>query len=226
MWLREFMEKTSSAPQPRRRERKRQQTRDTIMRAAYALFMSRGYKNVTINDIATAADVDPTTFWRHFGSKEAVLFADPLQILDRLETEIAGRPPEETVFDATINAVQVLVGEIDQDPSLTHARITIAETAPEVQQLAASIEHRGVLTLAHGIAKRMGTSLEVDGRPYVLSSMVLAAVRWIRSHPNRGSFPTTEEVFRQVYQLAGSMADLGVPREFPEGGSPKDPKLH
>jgi AcrR family transcriptional regulator len=37
------------------------------------LFREKGFDNVTIAEISEAADVDATTFWRHFGSKHAIL---------------------------------------------------------------------------------------------------------------------------------------------------------
>lgn len=195
-----------------RRDRKRQRTRATIMRAAYELIQERGYKNVTINEIATKADVDPTTFWRHFGSKEAVLFEDPMQIIARMEAELEARPAEEDVLTAALNAVQVLVSEHDRDGELARARIQIAETVPEVRQLAGAIEQDGVRVLAVGLARRLGLDAVKDFKTYVLASLVVAAVRRVRGEAlQQGRIPTNAEVFRRVRQLIVDTVSLIVP---------------
>lgn len=59
--------------QPGRRERKRRQMLDQIAGMAFELFERDGYQNVTMEQIATAADVAKGTLYNHFPVKEAVL---------------------------------------------------------------------------------------------------------------------------------------------------------
>lgn len=56
-----------------RLSRKRRQTRDRIAQAAFALFETRGYAAVTMEQIASAADVVRGTLYNHFAVKDAVL---------------------------------------------------------------------------------------------------------------------------------------------------------
>ena len=56
-----------------RRTRKKLATRTKIRHAALDLFTANGFDNVTVEQIADAADVAPMTFYRHFGTKEAVI---------------------------------------------------------------------------------------------------------------------------------------------------------
>lgn len=57
-----------------RRERKKAATRQAIADAALRLFLDRGYDQVSIRDIADAADVSTTTLFKHFTGKEALVF--------------------------------------------------------------------------------------------------------------------------------------------------------
>ncbi|KAB8195945.1 TetR family transcriptional regulator [Nonomuraea phyllanthi] len=57
-------------------ERKRQKARNAIIAAAYELFGERGFDDVTVTEIAERAEVGRTTFFRYFGDKQEVVFAD------------------------------------------------------------------------------------------------------------------------------------------------------
>ncbi|MBD8607544.1 TetR family transcriptional regulator [Aeromicrobium sp. CFBP 8757] len=61
--------------------------RDRLVAAAFDLFDVRGFDETTVDDIAKAAGVGRTTFFRHFGSKESVIFPEHDDLLAR----IAGR---------------------------------------------------------------------------------------------------------------------------------------
>lgn len=65
-------------PSPPRslRDRKRRRTKEAIRRAALELFSERGFDEVSVTDIAERAEVGRTTFFRYFGDKQEVLFAD------------------------------------------------------------------------------------------------------------------------------------------------------
>jgi AcrR family transcriptional regulator len=92
------------------RERKKIQTKETIQREAYRLFEEQGYANTTVEQIADAAEVSPSTFFRYFPSKELVLMADDL---DRVTVEALSRQPADlsplqafrSAFDITMKIV-------------------------------------------------------------------------------------------------------------------------
>jgi AcrR family transcriptional regulator len=56
-----------------RRERKKQQTRQEILRTGLELFLAQGFQETTVAQIAAAADVAASTFFLHFQSKEELV---------------------------------------------------------------------------------------------------------------------------------------------------------
>jgi AcrR family transcriptional regulator len=82
------------------RERKKQQTRETIARAALRLFAERGYDETTLAESAEAADVSPRTIFAYYESKEDILFCEEPSYLDRLKENLEHRPPAATTVDA------------------------------------------------------------------------------------------------------------------------------
>ena len=68
-------------------ERKQQQARNRIVAAADELFVARGFDAVSVSDIAERAEVGRTTFFRHFGDKQEVVFAREQELLDLLAAE-------------------------------------------------------------------------------------------------------------------------------------------
>ena len=88
------------AARPGLRERKKQQTRDAIARAALKLFTERGYEQTTLAEIADAADVSTRTIFSYFQSKEDILFCDEPAFYEGLRTALEERPEGVTTIDA------------------------------------------------------------------------------------------------------------------------------
>jgi AcrR family transcriptional regulator len=68
-------------PRPGLRERKKAKTRAAIQEVALHLFERQGYEATTVEQIAEAAEVSPSTFFRYFPTKEDVALYDPLDPL-------------------------------------------------------------------------------------------------------------------------------------------------
>jgi AcrR family transcriptional regulator len=65
-------------------ERKRRQARQRIIQAAQELFLERGFDGVSVGDIAERAEVGRTTFFRYFGDKQEVVFAEEQELLETI----------------------------------------------------------------------------------------------------------------------------------------------
>jgi AcrR family transcriptional regulator len=172
---------------PSRRIRKRERTRVQIRDVALSLFRERGFDNVTIAEIAEAADVDATTFWRHFGSKHAVLYSDHEEWIGELKAAFAAAPADASPYQAAILALEQASSSLK--PPLfpdTNVRDAKAEARPEVK--AATLAFRDIVQreMTQQIAQRMGVKPEADSRPAILASVILSAALWTRDN-QRGS---------------------------------------
>lgn len=67
---------TSSVDDLGRRARKKLATRDALRNAALELMADRSFAEVTVEEICDLADVAPSTFFRHFPTKEDVVLID------------------------------------------------------------------------------------------------------------------------------------------------------
>lgn len=90
---------------PNLHEQRRQSTHEALRRAALASFASKGFANVTVTELARAAGVTERTFFRHFPTKEAVLFQDYETQVEWLSEALVQRPVSESVFDAVLASV-------------------------------------------------------------------------------------------------------------------------
>ncbi|MCX5047879.1 MULTISPECIES: TetR family transcriptional regulator [unclassified Streptomyces] len=87
------------------RERKKQRTRDALLRAAVELFTSRGYEGTTVDDIAEAVDVSQRTFFRYFAGKEEAALALQELVAARFVEAVRARPAHEAPMEALRRAV-------------------------------------------------------------------------------------------------------------------------
>src|SRR5712691_11700749 len=93
---------TAPAGEPRTslRERKKLATRRLLRRTALDLVAERGLANVTVEDIAEAADVSPRTFFNYFPSKEAALFGTDPELIPVLRERMIHTAPGEPALEA------------------------------------------------------------------------------------------------------------------------------
>lgn len=72
------------APEPTTRAARKERTRQALLDAALALSADRGFAGVSLREVARAAGIVPTAFYRHFASMEELgvaLAADTMRIL-------------------------------------------------------------------------------------------------------------------------------------------------
>jgi AcrR family transcriptional regulator len=82
------------------RERKKAQTRDAIAEAARRLFLEHGFDDVTVADVAEAADVSEATVFNYFPTKEDLAFHRMEDFEEEMLDAVRDRQPGTSVVDA------------------------------------------------------------------------------------------------------------------------------
>ncbi|OAI40606.1 hypothetical protein AYO39_00145 [Actinobacteria bacterium SCGC AG-212-D09] len=157
------------------RERKKQQTRETIARAALQLFSERGYDETTLADIAEAADVSPRTIFAYFQSKEDILFCEEPVFLERLTRMLDERPAGATTVDALREFLSTLPA-VDEEARL---RKQIVKDDPAMQMKMRARHAELEPMLARSIARDLGAG-PGDIRPLLAAASVTAAFMSVR----------------------------------------------
>jgi AcrR family transcriptional regulator len=144
-------------PGPREglRERKKARTRASIRQHALRLFREQGYGATTVDQIAAAAEVSPSTFFRYFPTKEDVVLQDDLDVLAVAAFE--AQPPGLSPIAALRAAVRAVFESLSEQ-ELAQLRETTALTlsVPEVRARALDEFTRAIQAIAAVIAKRAG----------------------------------------------------------------------
>ena len=82
------------------RERKKLQTREMIAQAAARLFAQHGFESVTVDDVASAANVSRQTVFNYFPTKEQMLFDRDAEVEAALLAATRGRPDGKALVSA------------------------------------------------------------------------------------------------------------------------------
>jgi AcrR family transcriptional regulator len=152
------LQEKSGTAAPGLRERKRQQTRERLTRAAMALFLERGFEATTLDDIAAAADISRRSFFHYFASKEDVVFAWHEEITSALIAAVAARPRDESMLAAAENAISAMARQIE--PSEAIAMACLKRDNPALQARDQVKYEKLERALADALAKRAGHKTE------------------------------------------------------------------
>ncbi|MDN4643105.1 TetR/AcrR family transcriptional regulator [Arthrobacter sp. PsM3] len=154
--------------------------------AAIGLLARQGYDATSVDDLADAAGMSRSTFFRKFGSKEDVVFADHERILRQVTERLAETMQEPL---AAIGEAALLVFNHHlRNPETSRARYELMQAVPALRDRELVTSHRYERAfLLHLLASLP----DVEHRQYMAVSFAAAAVavhnaflrRWLRSAP-------------------------------------------
>ena len=190
---------------PGLRERKKIRTRQTIRREAFRLIEENGYAATTVEQIAEAAEVSPSTFFRYFPTKESIVLADDLDpvILNALDEQ----PPDLSPIQAVRRAYQAATANMsDDEREFETTRQRLMFSIPELKAAMYDEYYRTITTFAAAVGRRIGrdpTDFELRAFAGALTGAMMAVYE-----PGPRAADT---VFRALDFVDAGMP-LGLPR--------------
>jgi AcrR family transcriptional regulator len=142
------------------RERKKLKTRRAIQDHALRLFIEQGYDATTVEQIAAAAEVSPSTFFRYFRAKEDCVLTDEY---DPFMAEIyRAQPAELSAIEALRGMFREVLAQIyPRDREQVLARSKLIMSVPTLRARSFDPMHQQSLTMfAELAAERSGRAAD------------------------------------------------------------------
>jgi AcrR family transcriptional regulator len=172
------------------RERKKARTRASIREHALRLFREHGYHATTVEQIAEAAEVSPSTFFRYFPTKEDVVLQDDFDLVAMEAFE--AQPAEMGVVAAYRAAAAQMYGSLTaEELARFRESVELTFTIPEVRARALDEFARSIDVTAESIARRTGRAPDdaaVRSLAGALVGVVMAATLPWASQPVENMF--------------------------------------
>ena len=192
------------------RERKKLRTRQAIQNEAMRLFEANGYEETTVEQIAAAADISPSTFFNYFPSKEDVVLYDAYDpmIASLLENRPAGEP-----LSVSFRAVLGVIGDaLERDREVVLARSRLMLQVPELRARLWEEVEKAQVFLDAAIAARTGRDpADFEIRVLMMAfvgGMMEAMREWVRQG-GTAPFPDFLNRAFDVIDAGGRLDSLG-----------------
>ncbi|WP_238017482.1 TetR family transcriptional regulator [Dactylosporangium sp. AC04546] len=186
---------------PGLRERKKQKTRWAIQEHAVRLFAQQGYDATTVEQIAEAAEISPSTFFRYFKTKEDVVIQDRYDdmMIEAIRAAPQGLTPLEVLRTAIVDSfAQINAEEMRQ--ALERAKLSMSVPALRMRSL--DNMQSSIRLLAAPLAERLGRAPD-DFRSVAfvgacVGAMINALIAWVESDGDGDPLQLVEEALSVV----------------------------
>jgi AcrR family transcriptional regulator len=146
-------DRAADRTRPTLRERKKTRTRFAIQQEALRLFRDQGYSATTVEQIADAADVSPSTFFRYFPTKDALVLTDDYDpvMVERFRAQPTGL----ALVPAFRAALRETFADLPQEQrDAAEERNALIRSVPELRAGFAEFLLRSVRLLVQLVAER------------------------------------------------------------------------
>jgi AcrR family transcriptional regulator len=179
--------------------------RDRLAQAAFDLFNESGYEKTTIDEIAERAGLSRATFFRHYRSKEDVIFPDHDQLLHRVHGRLQSSG-QVNGLAAVSDAVRLVLLHYLDEGDLARQRYRLTSNVPALREREIVSVARYQRLFREFIAERMADSSQSSSLRAELMAAAVASAhnhvlrRWLRSD-STDPVRELDEAMRQVVHL-------------------------
>ncbi|WP_192583621.1 TetR family transcriptional regulator [Streptomyces albicerus] len=190
--------------------------RDSLVAAAFQLFLERGYEQTTVDDIVALAGVGRRSFFRYFPSKEDVVFPDHERCLADM-TEFLGRSGDADDPVARVcDAARLVLRMYAQNPTFSVQRYRLTRRVPGLRTYELSVVWRYERALAEYLRGRFAGQRDGTLRADVIAAAVVAAHNnglrsWLRSDGKSDATAEVDHALAHVQQAFGPSPDPAGP---------------
>ena len=202
------------------RERRKQRTRRLISETAWRLFADRGFDQVTVADVARAAEVAEATVFNYFRTKEALVFqgmeAFEAALLEAVRSREAGETPVAAVGRFLRDRGRAALDPEIGDVIVAGARVV--EASPTLRVREAEILDGHARALARLLAEDTGAALD-DPEPLAAAHALIGLHRTILQSTRRAALAglrgqrladeVQDHIGRAVAVVARGLQDYG-----------------
>lgn len=156
------------------RERKKARTRFEIQKEALRLFAEQGYGATTVEEIAEAAEVSPSTFFRYFPTKASLVLTDDFDpiFIERFR----GQPVDLAVLPAMRAAVRETFGDMPAEQArAAEQRNALIWKEPELRAAFAEFLMGSTQLLLELVASRTGRATD-DPEAVAVSGAIMGVL--------------------------------------------------
>ena len=197
------------------RERKKLKTRESIQREAMRLIARQGYEQTTVEQIAAAVEISPSTFFNYFPSKEDVVLYDAYDPV--VVSLMADRPAGEPLSASMRHVLEAMASIFERDREIILARGRLWFEVPALRaRLWEQLEQAQVL-MSTVIAQRSGRDAGDFEIRVIVMITVTAALEAMREWLHRDGKGSFIELVNQALDVVDAGARLD------EIASPPDP---
>ncbi|GAA2814596.1 TetR/AcrR family transcriptional regulator [Streptomyces showdoensis] len=160
--------------------------RDSLVAAAFQLFLERGYEQTTIDDIVKTAGVGRRSFFRYFPSKEDVVFPDHEQSLADMTEFLAASADTDDPLVRVCEATRLVMRMYAENPTFSVQRYRLTREVTGLRTYELSVVWRYEKTLGDYLRTRFADRRDGTLRANVVAAAVVAAHNhalrhWLRS---------------------------------------------
>jgi AcrR family transcriptional regulator len=186
--------------------------RESLVRAAFQLFLERGFEQTTIDDIVSLAGVGRRSFFRYFPSKEDVVFPDHegclAEMTTFLRTSLVDGDPVAQVCDAARLVLRMYAA----DPVFSVQRYRLTREVPGLRAHELAVVWRYERALAGHLRERGAGRADGPLRADVVAAAVVAAHNhalrtWLRADGQGDVQAAVDEALGYVARAFGPASE-------------------